>query len=399
MKKTKKIRVALFTEVLKENLDGVTYTLYNIIERVPRDKFEFLFITPWPPTDISTFPFPVCVCRSIKVPLYGEYPLGLPYFDRNLEKALEEFKPDLIHFTSPSFLGRYARSYAKKNNLPLVSIYHTHFPLYVDYYFKYLPFLKFLKLIVPPILRFYYNRCDLVYVPTKPVLEDLVEFGIERNRMMIWARGIDMAMFNPKKRDDSYIDGLCGKGTIRVLFVSRLFWIKEISTIIGIYKKLSAAHPNVKMVITGDGPQSNHMKKRMPGAVFTGKLLNSDLHRIYASCDIFLFPSITETFGNVNLEALASGLPVVAAAKGGQCGIVREGETGFLVEPKNIDAFCEKLDYLINNPAELMRMSRNAVDYAKEQKWDTLCRELFKSYETAIAEKKTQTEGLNEAAV
>ena len=180
MKKTKKIRVALFADVLKENLDGVTYTLYNIIERVPRDRFELLFITPFPPTDLSKFPYPVIVCRYIKVPLYGEYPLAFPYFDKNLEKALEEFKPDLIHFTSPSFLGRYARSYAKKHDLPLVSMYHTHFPIYVDYYFKYLPFLRFLKHVVPVILRFYYNRCDLVYVPTQPVLEDLVGFGIER---------------------------------------------------------------------------------------------------------------------------------------------------------------------------------------------------------------------------
>lgn len=399
MKKSKKIRVAVFADVLKENLDGVTYTLYNIIERIPKDRFEFLFITPYPPTDIAAFPYPVVVCRYIKMPLYGAYPLAFPYCDKNLENALEQFKPDLVHFTSPSFLGRYARSYAKKNNLPLVSMYHTHFPIYVDYYFKYLPFLKFLKHIVPVILRFYYNRCDLVYVPTRPVLEDLVRFGIERSRMMIWARGIDMNLFNPKKRDDRYIDTLCGKDTIRILFVSRLFWIKEITTIIGIYKKLSATHPNVKMVITGDGPQQNYMMKRMPNAVFTGKLINSDLHRIYASCDIFLFPSITETFGNVNLEALASGLPVVAAARGGQCGIIREGETGYLVEPKNVDAFCEKLDYLVNNPAALRRMSKNAVDYAKKQKWDTLCRDLFLSYERAIAENKSKIGGLNEAAV
>ncbi|HNW30893.1 MAG TPA: glycosyltransferase family 1 protein [Spirochaetota bacterium] len=388
MKQTKKIRVALFADVLKENLDGVTYTLYNILERVPRDKFDFLCITPYPPSDLKKFPFPVVVCRYIKMPLYGSYPLGLPYFDKNLENALKEFKPDLVHFTTPSFLGRYARTYAVKNNLPLVSTYHTHFPIYVDYYFKYLPFLKFLKHVVPVILKFYYNKCNLVYVPTKPVLEDLVELGIERDRMMIWARGIDSTMFNPKKRDTRYINDLCGKDTIRILFVSRLFWVKEITTIIGIYKKLSTTHPNVRMVITGDGPQKKYMEKRMPGAVFTGKLINSDLYRIYASCDIFLFPSITETFGNVNLEALASGLPVVAAAKGGQCGIIQEGKTGYLVEPKNIDAFCEKLSYLVNNPNRLKQMSKNAIAYARSQKWDTLCREMFKSYERLYTENK-----------
>jgi len=388
MKKTKKIRVALFTDVLKENLDGVTYTLYNILYRVPKDKFEFLCITPYPPTDLSKFPFPVIVCRYIKMPLYGAYPLAFPYFDKNLESALEKFKPDLVHFTTPAFLGRYARNYALENKLPLVSTYHTHFPIYVDYYFKYLPFLKFLKYIVPLILRFYYNKCNLVYVPTRPVLEDLVEIGVERNRLMIWARGIDMKKFNPRKRDNAYIDRLCGKGTIRILFVSRLFWVKEIETIVGIYKKLSKTHPHAKMVITGDGPQRKYMEKRMPNAVFTGKLINDDLERIYASCDIFLFPSITETFGNVNLEALASGLPIVAAAKGGQLGIIKEGKTGFLVEPKNVDAFCDKLAYLINNPAVLKRMSKNAVAYARAQKWETLCREMFRSYEEVIADCK-----------
>ena len=384
MKQTKKIRVALFTDVLKENLDGVTYTLYNIIDRVPRDKFEFLCITPYPPTDLGKFPFPVIVCRYIKMPLYGAYPLAFPYLDRKLKEALSTYRPDLVHFTTPSFLGRYARRYALDNRLPLVSTYHTHFPIYVDYYFKYLPFLKFLKHLVPGILRFFYNSCDLVYVPTRPVLEDLVEMGVERGRLMIWARGIDMTRFNPRKRDAGYINGLCGKGTIRILFVSRLFWVKEITTVIGIYKKLAATHPNAKMVITGDGPQRRYMEKRMPNAVFTGKLINGDLYRIYASCDIFLFPSITETFGNVNLEALASGLPVVAAAKGGQLGIVREGETGYLVEPKNVDAFCEKLDYLIRNPGVLKRMSKNAVAYARAQRWDDLCGAMFKSYEKVV---------------
>ncbi len=399
MKKVKKIRVALFTDVLKENYDGVTYTLYNIIERIPKDRFEFIFITPFPPSENVRLPFPVIVCRSFKLPLYAEYLVGFPYFDKNLEKALADFKPDLVHFASPSFLGRYALRYAQKHGIPVTSTYHTHFPMYVDYYFKYLPFLKFLKYLVPVILRFYYNNCEIVYVPTRPVLEDLAAVGIERRRMMIWARGIDTENFNPRKRDNVFIDGLCGKGTIRILFVSRLFWIKEITTIVRIYKKLRASLPEAKIVITGDGPQRRYMEKKMPDAVFTGKLLNNELSRIYASCDIFLFPSITETFGNVNLEAMASGLPVVAAAKGGQCGIVEEGVTGYLVEPKNTDAFCEKIEYLARNPEARKQMGKKAVAYARTQKWDILCDAMFASYEKAVAANIARSGGPNEAAV
>ncbi len=399
MKKTKKIRVALFTDVLKENLDGVTYTLYNLIERIPKGRFEFLFITPFPPSEKVTLPYPVIVCRYIKMPLQEGYRLAIPFFDRNLRNALYQFKPDLVHFTTPSFLGRYALKYALANRLPLVSTYHTHFPNYVDYYFKYLPFLKFLGALVPPILRYFYNKCNLVYVPTRPVLEDLVKIDIDRAHLTIWGRGIDTVKFNPHKRDNAFIDRLCGRGTIRILFVSRLYWVKEIGTIVGIYKKLSATHPNVKMIITGDGPQRRYMEKRMPDAVFTGKVLHDELPRIYASCDIFLFPSITETFGNVNLEAMASGLPVVAAAKGGQLGIIREGETGYLVEPKNIDAFCEKLAYLIDNPAVLKRMGKKAFEYARSQKWDVLCRKMFKSYEKMVSDNNMKPEEIDEIAV
>ena len=143
------------------------------------------------------------------------------------------------------------------------------------------------------------------------------------------------------------------------------------------------------MVITGDGPQRRYMEKTMPDAVFTGSMLNSDLPKIYASCDMFLFPSITETFGNVNLEAMASGLPVVAAAKGGQCGIVEEGVTGYLVEPKNVDAFCEKIDYLIRNPEARKQMGKKAVAYARTQKWDILCDAMFASYEKAVIDNRS----------
>lgn len=384
--KNKKMRIALFADVLRENLDGVTHTLYNIIERVPKDNFEFLFITPYPPSEKVKLPFPVIVCRYIKMPLYGDYPLGFPYYDKKLEQALENFKPDIVHFTTPSFVGRYARNYAKRNGIPLVSTYHTHFPMYVSYYFKYLPFLNFLGLIVPYILRYYYNRCDLVYVPTKPVLEDLAQSGIERKRMTIWGRGIDMKLYNPRMRDDRYIDGLCGPGTVRILFVSRLYWLKDISTIVKIYRQINKTHPNVKFVITGDGPQRRWMEKRMPDAVFTGKKINKDLSRIYASCDIFLFPSITETFGNVVLEALASGLPVVAAAKGGPAGIVVDGETGFLVEPKNIGAFCEKIGRLVDDDRLRKKMSLRSIRYGQSQKWDSLCDTLYRSYEKLILE-------------
>ena len=389
MENTNKIKVAFFTDVLEEDHDGVTRTIYNIVKRIPDDKFEYIFITPHPPADESNFPYPIIPCRSFPLPVQRDYRIGFPYFDSKLDKSIEDFKPDIIHFTSPSFLGKYALKYASKNKIPAVSIFHTNYPTYMEYYFTRIPILKgFLIWFTHFVLRWFHNRCDLTYVPTSSIRDEIVGFGIEESNLMIWGRGINTKLFNPSRRDKKYIDKLCGEKTIRILFVSRILWIKGVKTLAGIYQLLEKKYPNVKMVITGDGSQEKYLKKNMPNAVFTGKLVGEELSRIYASCDIFVFPSVTETFGNVVLEALASGLPVVAASKGGQTGIVKDGETGFLAKPKNPEDFFHKISQLIDNPELIKKMSEKAAAYAESQKWEILCNEMFESYRNIISKFK-----------
>ncbi|HSA14350.1 MAG TPA: PhoH family protein, partial [Spirochaetota bacterium] len=150
---------------------------------------------------------------------------------------------------------------------------------------------------------------------------------------------------------------------------------------------------SAKFIVTGDGPQKEIMKKKMPDAVFTDGLHNGDLSRIYASSDLFVFPSITETFGNVVLEALASGLPVVAAAQGGPKGIIQDGRTGYLAIPKNVEDFCFKILRILDDPVHRDVLARNSVEYAKSQTWDALCELLFKTYENvALMHKPVRTE-------
>ena len=395
--KTKKIKIALFSDVLKENLDGVTYTLYNIIKRIPADTFDFLFITPYPPEDIENFPYPVHVCKYVRFPLYKDYPLAMPDFDPDLETVLDRFNPDIIHFTTPALLGRYAVKYARARNIPISSTYHTHFKSYVDYYFKYLPGIKhLLHRLVNRIMLWFYNQCSIIFVPTQPIMDELITIGIDEERLMVWGRGIDSHAFSPSHRDTAYIEELAGTDTKKALFVSRLVWEKEIQTLIKIYELLKKNNTDITMVITGEGPQKNYMMKKMPCAVFTGKLCGDALARIYASCDIFIFPSVTETFGNVILEAMASGLPVVAAAQGGPKGIIRDGETGFLVEPKNPDAFYHKILTIRNEPLLREKMSHSARSYAQQQTWDNLCNILFDTYDMiahdALQEKKIEND-------
>ena len=395
MNKEKKIKVEFFTDVLRENLDGVTYTLYNIIERIPKDKFEYIFITPFPPSENVKLPFPVIVCPYIRFPLYGAYPLAIPFFSRKLKKTLDNFEPDIIHFTTPSFLGRYALNYALKKKIQLFSTYHTHFLSYIGYYkmFTLFNLLPFWMGIGAKVTKFFYNKCLMSFVPTDPILEELIEVGIDKKRLKIWGRGIDTKKYNPTYRDTEYINKLAGEGSKKILFVSRLVNEKEVTTLLNIYKKFEKTRPDIKMVLTGDGPEENMLRKNMPNAVFTGKLIDDDLARIYASCDLFIFPSITETFGNVVLEALASGLPAVVAAQGGPKGIVKHGKTGFHAEPKDAADFCEQILKILDNPKLKKKMSSDAVKYAKSQSWDTLCDDMFQTY---INYSKKQTEKIEE---
>jgi glycosyltransferase involved in cell wall biosynthesis len=237
-------------------------------------------------------------------------------------------------------------------------------------------------------MRHFYNQCVYSLVPTDPIKNELVENGIEPGRLLTWGRGIDAAQFNPKFRDDAYMDSLAGKGTRRILFVSRLVWEKEIKTLVGIYKKLESERPDIKMILTGDGPQRRYMEKTMPRAIFTGKLLGNELSRIYASSDLFVFPSITETFGNVVLEALSSGLPCVVAAQGGPMGIVKNGVTGFHARPKDPDDFVSKILMILDKDTLFKKMKNEAVSYARSQNWDTLCGQMFALYERIYADSR-----------
>ncbi|MFH0976359.1 MAG: glycosyltransferase family 1 protein [Spirochaetota bacterium] len=377
--KNKKIKVAMFTDVLKENIDGVSNTIFNFLRHIKGSNYEFLFITPYPPE--NSFGYKVLQCPYITFPLNKTYRLGLPQISKTLKQEIDNFSPDLIHFTTPSFLGKYAVQYAKFNNLPLIGTYHTHFAAYIKYYFRFSFMLSaFIQTIVWKIILWFYNQCDAALVPTRPIRDEMVDAGIDEKRLFIWGRGVDYSLYNPAKRDTGYMEGITGKDKKSILFVSRIVMEKDLKTLIEINNYLKKERNDVVLVVTGDGPKLNYLKKKMPGAVFTGNLIKDDLARIYASSDIFVFPSITETFGNVVLEAMSSGLPVVAAAKGGPLGIIENMKTGLLAQPENAADFCSKILYLLNNPERARKIVKNARVYALKQRWEFLSEDLLNYY-------------------
>jgi len=373
-----KVRIAFFLDIMQEDFDGVSITMHQIIKRIPTDRIEPIFITPHPP--LNDIGFPVFLTKYMILPEKGkEYRLAFPKRNKELPGILDEFKPDIVHYSSPTFLGWYAYRYAKAKGIPVSTIYHTHYHGFVDYYFRNLPFLiKPGKTLLRKIYALY-KDCDRVFAPTKSMKEYLLTEEVKEERISIWGRGVDTNRFNPEKRDE-HLWLEIPDGNKKALFVSRLVKEKEPQTLIRLHKLLTEKRPDITLVIVGEGPMREMLESHMPNAHFTGSLFGDDLAKAYASSDVFVFPSTTETFGNVVLEALASGLPVVAANAGGPKDIVKQGETGELVEPQNEEEFLNAIIKLVDDQEYYLKCRSNAIAYGQSQNWESLSGELFSTY-------------------
>ncbi|MBV6645848.1 MAG: glycosyltransferase family 1 protein [Cyclobacteriaceae bacterium] len=374
-----KLRIAFFLDVMKENFDGVSITMHEIIRRIPEDRVEPIFITPQPPE--SPIGYPVYECPYLDIPFSNkDYRFAVPKRMKNLKSILRKFDPHLIHFSSPSALGGFAVDYGDEHNIPVTTIYHTHFPSFATYYLKYIPQVEKISNVFFKDFYSIYHKCQRIFAPTKPMKEYLLNQQVPESIIKMWGRGVSMIRFNPERRDEQFWPQI-PEGDKKVLFVSRLVKEKEPDTLIRLYRLFNRKRPHIKMVITGDGPTREKLEKNMPDALFTGKLTGNDLAKAYASADVFVFPSTTETFGNVVLEAMASGLPVVAANAGGPSDIIKHEISGLLVEPQKERAFYKNIIRLIDDESYYQKIRSGGLEYAKSQSWAHLCDLLFSEYE------------------
>lgn len=362
--------------MLVENFDGAARTIYQIIKRIDIEKYEYFFITGSAPA--SNFPYKYYLVPSVDIPKNEDYKLAIPalaFFEMN--NAMLIFKPDVIHISSPSFLGRYALDYAKANKIPVITIYHTHFISYIDYYFKDARMLiDAVKAFVISRNKSFYNGCDLVLVPSQSLLEELSGYGFDQTRMLIWPRGMNTALFSPQKKDTNLlIQAEIHKPV--VLFVSRLVWEKNLMTLKDIYLLNEAAGRPYQFVIAGDGVAREELQQGMPHALFLGSLQHEELSQWYATASVFLFTSETETYGNVVVEAMASGLPVVVADAGGPRDLVVSYENGIKCTAKDANAFYKAVQHLLTDNELRDKIIQNGLNYAKNLNWDKLVQQYF----------------------
>ena len=308
MRPEKALRVALVTETYPPEVNGVAHTYQRFVEGLQDRGHQVQLIRPCQPqTDPSpAFASPhQVIVRGLPLPGYRGLQFGLPAAGR-LRKLWQAQHPDIVHIVTEGPLGASALHAARRLQLPVIAGFHTNFHQYSSHYR-----LGLLKPLVEGYLRRFHNRCDLTLVPTQDMADHLAQLGIDR--VAVLGRGVDTRLFNPRHRNTALRTqwGVRDDDPV-VLYVGRLTPEKNLDLAAKAYLAIRQQSPHARFVLVGDGPAAASLNQRYPEFVFTGVRRGLELAKCYASADVFLFPSLTETFGNVTLEALASGLAVVA---------------------------------------------------------------------------------------
>lgn len=376
-------RIALFTGNYNHVQDGVSLTLNRLVRYLLKRGDEVLVFGPTvdnPPMKHAGEFVPV---PSIPIPGRPEYRLTTR-FPRSIRQRLEAFRPDLVHIATPDVLGFKALRWAKANGVPVVASYHTHFPAYLKYYG-----IQSMEGFMWKAGRWFYGQCEQVYVPSLSVAAVLRVHGINEG-LRLWERGVDVGRFGPQRRDLDWRRSFgIDDDEVLITFVGRLVLEKGLSIFADVIEGLHRRGLPVRSMMVGDGPARADMERRLPETVFTGHLGGSDLPKAYASSDIFLFPSDTETFGNVTLEAMASGVPAVCADATGASELVQHEMTGYLAPPGDSDDFLDYVARLVTKAERRTRFGEAAIERAYHYDWDAVLARLRSYYEDVLAPSET----------
>ncbi|MEQ1689728.1 MAG: glycosyltransferase family 1 protein [Gemmatimonas sp.] len=368
------LRLALFTDTYAPQVNGVARTLERLVSAVESRGGTVRVFTVVDPEAIAA----PHVRRFPSVPFwaYDQVRLAWPS-RRTVRDDLEAFAPTLIHAATEFGLGLAGRSAARAMGVPFVSSYHTSFTAYAKHY-------RLGALASPgwSYLRWFHNGGVRTYCPTQSIITEVASEGFRNT--MVWSRGVDRARFSPRFRSTALRAQLrADDDTLLVAYVGRLAAEKGLEIGLEAMRLVERARPGrVRFMAVGDGPLSASVHRLAPAESWLpGKLLGDALSEAYASADVFLFPSVTDTFGNVLLEAMASGLPVVAA----DVGPTREQvlpDRGWLVSPGDPQAFAAALIALVDDRAGLHAARSSALAFAATKTWDAVWEALIGDYLT-----------------
>ena len=376
------LRICLFSGNYNYIRDGANQALNRLVDYLLAQGAAVRVYSPT--VEKPAFPpnAPVVHVPSLPVPRRTEYkiPIALP---PRIRRDIAAFRPNIFHVASPDILGHRAVTLAHRLDLPVVASVHTRFETYFRYYG-----LAFLEPLVLAALRRFYRRCDAIFAPSDSMAQLLRDQRMNYD-VGIWTRGIDREVFNPGRRDLAWRRGLGIPDDVPVIgFVGRLVMEKGLDVFAETIDCLDKRQVRHKVLVVGEGPARDWFEKRLPQAVFAGFQKGPDLGRAAASMDMLLNPSVTETFGNVTLEALAVGLPVVAARATGSESLVADGVTGRLIRPGAIDDFTEALRHYCEDPAARAAAGRAGIETARRFGWDEVNQALVDGYCRIIRQRR-----------
>jgi glycosyltransferase involved in cell wall biosynthesis len=372
------LRIALVSGNYNYVRDGSNQALNRLVGYLLRQGAKVRVYSPtvpepaFPPTgDLVSVP-------SIALPGRKEYrsPLALT---PGVRRDLAEFAPNIVHIASPDIVSHRAVTWARRRGIPSIASVHTRFETYLAYYH-----LELLEPAVRALLRRLYRRCDALLVPAESTAAVLRAQRMNRN-IAIWARGVDREQFNPGRRDVAWRRGLgIADDELAVAFLGRVVMEKGLDVFADTADELTRRGVRHKVMVIGEGPARPWFEGRIPHGIFLGHQEGHDLARALASADVLLNPSITETFGNVTLEAMACKLPVIAAEATGATSLIRDGANGLLVDAGDIGGFADALQSYVREPALRERHGAAALAFAETQDWDSINSAEIRTYRRAI---------------
>jgi len=379
---TSDLRIALFSGNYNYVRDGANQALNRLVGYLLRQGAAVRIYSPvvekpdFPPTgDLVAIP-------ALPFPGRGEYraPLLIP---PRVKRDIAAFAPNLIHVASPEILGHRAVSYGRNHGLPVVASVHTRFETYPRYYG-----LAFLEPLVEAALRRFYRRCDAIVAPSDSMAQLLREQRMSYD-VGIWTRGVDREIFTSERRDLAWRRSLgIADDDVAIGFVGRLVMEKGLDVFSDAIDLLERRGVRHRVLVIGDGPARDWFEKRLPDAVFVGFQAGADLGRGVASMDVLFNPSVTETFGNVTLEAKAAGLPVVAAIATGSQSLVTEGVSGRLVRPGAINDFADALQTYCENDEIRAAAGRAGEAESLRYGWDAVNQQLVDTYIRLVRQRR-----------
>lgn len=369
------LRIALFSGNYNYVRDGANQSL-NLLARHLLDRGVTLRVYS-PTVDTPAFPPTGDLVSVPSVPMIGgrgEYRVALGLTPQ-VKADLEAFSPTIVHVSAPEFLGHAAVRWAKKNGVPALASFHTRFETYFRYYGA-----DFIEPLIVSLMTRFYNKFDRVLVPSPSMVDLVRDWGVTAP-VSIWSRGIDHDRFRPDRRSLDWRRSIgIADDDVAIGFLGRLVKEKGLDVFAEVLDQLRARGVPHKVLAIGKGPAQEWFAERAPDTIFAGHQSGDDLGRAVASMDVFFNPSISETFGNVTTEAMASGVPVVAARATGAVDLVEDGVTGFLVDPADIDGYADAIARVVADPALRRAMGEAGHQKAQRYRWDTANQAVLDAY-------------------